>query len=67
MAQEGQTPQPGGQTQPQGTLMGSQEMPHMMEQLQDTMEQIRAQMTKKDKMTAVDLRKMQDMLNQMQG
>ncbi len=61
---EGQTPQP-GQTQPPGTMMGSQEMSQMMKQMQDNMQQMQ-QMMSKGKMSATDLKKMQDMFNQMQ-
>ena len=61
---EVQTPQP-GQMQPQGAMMGSQEMPQMMKQMQDNMQQMQ-QMMSKSKMTPADLKKMQDMFNQMQ-
>jgi hypothetical protein len=61
---EVQTPKP-GQAQPEGAMMGSQEMPQMMKQMQDNMQQMQ-QMMSKSKMTPADLKKMQDMFNQMQ-
>jgi hypothetical protein len=65
MAQEeGKTPQP-GQTQLQETMIGGQDMPQVMKQMQDTMQQMQ-QMMAKGKMAPADLKKMQDMFNQMQ-
>lgn len=66
MAQQDTTQSPTpGQTQPQMTPMTGQDMSQSMQQLQDIMQKLQAAMNK-NKVTAADLRKMQDMFNQAQ-
>jgi hypothetical protein len=63
---EGPGPQSGASGTPPAIINPRQENAQVMQQLQKTMEQLKA-MINKDKMSADDMKKMQDTLNQMQG
>ena len=58
--------QGGMPSQPPGMGQGSMMAPQLMQQMQDTMQQMQGMM-RKPKVTTAEMKQLQDMLNQMQG
>ena len=65
MAQQESQTTPTAQTQPQTGMMDSEGMPQMMKQMTDNMQRVQ-QVLASGKLGAADMKKMQDMFNQMQ-